>query len=126
MMTHDALPMVTGDLMQLTQLFQNLIGNAIKFRTAGRPCKVHVGVQTKSGRLQFSVEDNGLGIDLKHQERVFAIFQRLHTRDEYPGTGIGLAICKKIVERHGGKIWLESNPGEGTTFFFTLQEASTR
>jgi PAS domain S-box-containing protein len=118
--THDELPAVNAEFTQLSQLFQNLIGNAIKFRKPDQPCQIHVGAQKEAGQWAFSVRDNGIGIDPKQHERVFVIFQRLHTREEYPGTGIGLAICKKIVERHGGRIWVESEPGEGSTFRFTL------
>jgi PAS domain S-box-containing protein len=113
------LPAVRGDGMQVVQLFQNLIGNAIKFRS-DRPPQVHVDAAAEGAWWRFSVRDNGIGIDPKFHGRLFEIFQRLHSRDKYPGTGIGLAICKRIVERHGGRIWLESTPAEGTTFFFTL------
>jgi signal transduction histidine kinase len=116
---HDPLPTVQGDVMQLTQVFQNLIGNAIKFRGREAP-KIHVGVQRQNGEWVFQVKDNGIGIDPKNFERIFVLFQRLHTRQEYPGTGMGLAICKKIIERHGGRVWVESKPGEGTAFFFTI------
>jgi PAS domain S-box-containing protein len=117
--THDLLPQVTGDSIQLSQVFQNLLGNAIKFRSAQPPC-IHVGVQQAEGEWVFSVRDNGIGIDSKFAERIFIIFQRLNNRTEYPGTGIGLAICKRIVLRHGGRIWVESDLGQGCTFFFTL------
>jgi light-regulated signal transduction histidine kinase (bacteriophytochrome) len=117
--THDPLPTVMADETQLSQLFQNLIGNAIKYRNGGAP-RVHVSCKPESGHWQFSVHDNGIGIDPQFAERVFVIFQRLHTRDEYEGTGIGLAVCKKIVERQGGKIWVDSQPGQGSTFYFTL------
>lgn len=120
---HDDLPAVMGDSTQLTQLFQNLIGNAIKFRSPDRPCRVHVSAVSKGGMIEFAVRDNGIGIPSDSYDRIFVIFQRLHTREKYPGTGIGLAICKKIVERHGGQIRVESRPGEGSTFFFTLPEA---
>ncbi len=118
--THDHLPTVAADPTQLIQLFQNLIGNAVKFRHPDRPCQVHVGAEMQDGQWLLSIRDNGIGIEPKQYQRVFVIFQRLHTREKYPGTGIGLAICKKIVERHGGRIWLKSKSGEGSTFFFTL------
>ncbi|HYK88034.1 MAG TPA: PAS domain S-box protein [Acidobacteriota bacterium] len=118
--TNDELPTVKGDSSQLSQLFQNLIGNAIKFRLPDRPCLVHVGAASDGGRWLFSVRDNGIGIPEEAYDRVFVIFQRLHTRKQYGGTGIGLAICKKIVERHGGRIWIESKVGEGSTFHFTI------
>jgi signal transduction histidine kinase len=117
--THDPLPSVQGDQVQLTQLFQNLIGNAIKFRNPEAPA-VHVGAARQNGQWQFHVRDNGIGIASKDFDRIFVVFQRLHTRNRYTGTGIGLAACKKIVDRHGGKIWVESQPGSGATFYFTL------
>jgi len=128
--THDPLPEIMADPVQLTQLFQNLIGNALKFRGKDAP-RIHVGVARNARADAASlnvppyewivcVRDNGIGIEPQYFERIFVIFQRLHTQDKYPGTGIGLAICKKIVERHGGRIWLESKPGEGTSFYFTL------
>jgi len=120
--THDSLPRVQGDPVQLTQLFQNLISNAIKFRNAVTPA-VHVGARRENGQWQFYVRDNGIGIAHKDFDRIFVVFQRLHTRNKYPGTGIGLAACKKIVDRHGGKIWVESQPGNGSTFYFTLPPA---
>ncbi len=119
--THDALPTVNGDATQLAQLFQNLIGNALKFR-GERPPKIHVGAVRKDGEWRFTVADNGIGMEPQYFERVFLVFQRLHTRKEYQGTGIGLAICKKVVERHGGRIWAESEPGQGSTFCFTIPE----
>ena len=119
--TQDALPTVSGDATQLTQLFQNLIGNALKFREE-RPPQIHIGAVRDNGDWRFSVADNGIGMEPQYFERVFLVFQRLHTRKEYQGTGIGLAICKKVVERHGGRIWAESEPGQGATFCFTIPE----
>jgi PAS domain S-box-containing protein len=118
--THDPLPTVRADQMQLTQLFQNLIGNAIKYQNPGVP-RIHISAVKSSGSWwDFSVKDNGLGIDPQYFERIFGMFQRLHKREEFDGTGIGLAICKKIVERHGGTISVESQPGRGSTFHFVL------
>jgi PAS domain S-box-containing protein len=117
--THGALPTVMADAMQLAQLFQNLIGNAIKFR-GERPPRIDISAQSLAEGWRFAVRDNGIGIEAQYFERIFAVFQRLHTRREYPGTGIGLAICKKIVERHGGQIWVKSQLGQGSTFYFTL------
>jgi len=117
--THDALPTVPSDETQLCQVFQNLIANALKFHAAAPP-RVHVAAQKGDGEWRFSVRDNGIGIDPQYAERIFQVFQRLHTGAEYPGTGIGLAIAKKIVERHGGRIWVESEPGKGATFHFTI------
>jgi light-regulated signal transduction histidine kinase (bacteriophytochrome) len=117
--THGALPMVMADGVQLGQLLQNLIGNAIKFRSEEVPW-VHVSAERRTNEWLFSVRDNGIGIDPQYAERIFIIFQRLHNREEYPGTGIGLAMCKKIVERHGGRIWMKSQLGKGATFYFTL------
>jgi PAS domain S-box-containing protein len=117
------LPVVKGDPRQLTQLFQNLIGNAAKFRKPGEAPRVEVQAEREGDFWRVSVRDNGIGLDPRFSERVFTIFQRLHTREEYEGTGLGLAICKKIVERHGGRIWVESREGEGATFFFTLPAA---
>jgi PAS domain S-box-containing protein len=114
------LPMVRGDLTQLRQLFQNLIANAVKFHRPGVPPEVCVAASPSGGKWQFSVSDNGIGIERQYLERIFVLFQRLHSRAEYPGTGIGLAICKKIVERHGGEIQVRSEFGHGTTFLFTL------
>ncbi len=122
--TSGELPVVMGDGVQLGQLLQNLISNAIKFR-GEEPPKVRVEAERQDGLLLFSVSDNGIGIDPEYRERIFVIFQRLHGRAEYQGTGIGLAVCKKIVERHSGKIWVESEPGRGSTFYFTLRGAGT-
>jgi len=120
LVTHDALPNVLADEMQLIQLFQNLLGNAIKYQRPGVP-RVHVGAsRDSSNKWLFSVQDNGLGIEPQYLDRIFGMFQRLHKREEFEGTGIGLAICKKIVERHGGHISVESQPGEGSTFKFPL------
>lgn len=119
-LTVDPLPDLLGDESQLIRLFQNLIGNAIKFRHRDRPPVVQVGVQRQDAEWLFTIRDNGIGLGAQYAEQIFLIFQRLHTRDEYPGTGIGLAVCKKIVERHGGRIWVESTPGQGSTFYFTL------
>jgi chemotaxis family two-component system sensor kinase Cph1 len=117
--THDQLPTVMADGTQLMQLFQNLIGNAIKFRSDKAP-EIHIGASRLEDEWLFSVRDNGIGIDPQFRDRIFVIFQRLHTRDEYPGTGMGLAICKKIIECHRGRIWVESKLGEGATFYFTI------
>ena len=117
--THDSLPRVLADDAQLTQVFQNLIENAIKYRSSGIP-KAHVGASRSEGKWIFSVQDNGMGIDSQYFERIFGMFQRLHKREEFGGTGVGLAICKKIVERHGGAISVESQPGVGSTFRFAL------
>lgn len=120
--THDRLPVVAGDPSQLRQLFQNLVANAIKFRDAAPP-RVHVAVERRGGTWEFAVGDNGIGIEPEFRQRVFVIFQRLHSRRDYPGTGVGLAICKRIVERHGGRIWIDSAAGAGTTVRFELPAA---
>jgi light-regulated signal transduction histidine kinase (bacteriophytochrome) len=116
--TFDSLPVVRARPFQFKQVFQNLIGNAIKFHD-GKPPAIHVCAERKKSSWVFSVIDNGISIAPENVERVFAIFQRLHTRMDYPGNGIGLAICKKIVEQHGGKIWMEPNATPGATFKFT-------
>ena len=117
--TYSELPAVMGDISQLVQLFQNLVGNSIKYRHDAPPV-VHITACKQEKDWLFSVSDNGIGIATQHQARIFQIFQRLHTQKEYSGTGIGLAICQKIVERHGGSIWVESKPGQGSTFYFTV------
>jgi light-regulated signal transduction histidine kinase (bacteriophytochrome) len=120
LVTHDPLPTVLADEMQLTQLFQNLVGNAIKYQSPGVP-KVHIAAAKNGGKKwSFSVQDNGVGIDPQYFEKIFGMFQRLHKRDEFAGTGIGLAFCKKIIERHGGNISVESQLGQGSTFRFAL------
>jgi len=118
-----ALPVVMGDAAQLTQLFQNLIANALKFRGKQAP-QIVVRAEPEDGFWRFEVEDNGIGIAPEYFDRIFAMFQRLHSRSQYPGTGMGLAICKKIVERHGGRIWVESVPEQGTLFKFTLPQVT--
>jgi PAS domain S-box-containing protein len=126
--THGPLPSVLADETQLAQLFQNLIENALKFQSPSAPHSPHVHISVeprnthKASEWIFAVQDNGIGIEPQNFERIFKVFQRLHTNEEYVGTGIGLAVCKKIVERHGGRIWVESTPGMGTTFKFTLPE----
>jgi light-regulated signal transduction histidine kinase (bacteriophytochrome) len=120
--THDPLPTVLGDATRLGQVFQNLIGNALKFRGMAVP-RIHVSAQRDGQHWRFAVRDNGIGIDPQQAGRLFQVFQRLHTHSEYPGTGIGLAICKRIVELHGGRIWVESQPGEGSIFYFTIKDA---
>jgi len=119
--THDPLPSLPADEVQLAQVFQNLIGNALKFRSPAAP-RIHVGVAEKDAHFEISVRDNGIGIEPQYFERIFMLFQRLHNKGEYPGTGIGLAIVKKVVERHGGHIRVESKPGEGSAFIFTLRK----
>lgn len=121
-LTHDPLPTVMADGMQLVQLFQNLISNAIKFHGEERP-RIHISAKQEGHEWGLSVRDNGIGIDPEYHERIFLIFQRLHGRAEYAGTGIGLAMCKRIVERHGGRIWVQSELGKGSTFYFTIPVA---
>ncbi len=120
--TVEPLATVVADRGQLTQLFQNLVGNAIKYRSEVAP-EIHISGRESGEYYEFCVQDNGIGIDPKFYERVFEIFQRLHNRREYSGTGIGLALCKRIVERFGGNIWLESTPGAGSAFYFTIPRA---
>jgi light-regulated signal transduction histidine kinase (bacteriophytochrome) len=117
--THDPLPTVPADAVQMGQIFQNLLINALKFKGRETP-KVHISARFQGDEWIFGVQDNGIGIDPQHQERIFAIFQRLHRREDFPGTGLGLALCKKIAERHGGRIWVESEPGRGSTFYFSI------
>jgi signal transduction histidine kinase len=117
--TYDSLPSIITDERLITQLFQNLIGNAIKYRGEKTP-KIHISAKKEKNQYLFSVRDNGIGIDKKHLDIIFTIFQRLHTHDEYDGTGIGLSIAQKIVHQQGGEIWAESEPGEGSTFYFTI------
>jgi PAS domain S-box-containing protein len=120
--TRDPLPVVTADAAQLGQVFQNLIANAIKFRKPDERPRIHISAERDAQGWVFSVADNGIGIEKQYAERIYVLFQRLHSRVDYPGTGIGLAICKKIVERHGGRIWFDSLPGRGTTFHFSLPD----
>jgi light-regulated signal transduction histidine kinase (bacteriophytochrome) len=115
---------VLADELQLSQIMQNLIGNAIKFRRDGG-VTVHIGAARTATGWNISVRDNGIGVAPEHSERIFVIFQRLHTKTQYPGTGIGLAICKKIAERHGGRIWLEPTPGGGSTFIFSIADGGS-
>jgi light-regulated signal transduction histidine kinase (bacteriophytochrome) len=119
-LTHDPLPVITGDAVELVQIFQNLVSNAIKYRSEVPP-RVHIGVEERDEDWLFCVKDNGIGFDQQqHAERIFGIFKRLPQQKEYPGTGIGLAICKRIVESHGGTIWAESQIAKGSTFYFTI------
>jgi PAS domain S-box-containing protein len=122
LITNGDLPELKADESQILRVFQNLIENAIKFKKKSELPKIHISCIKKEGFYEFAVRDNGIGIDMQFHDRVFTIFQRLHSKEEYPGTGIGLSICRRIVERHGGKIWFESKENEGTTFYFTLKE----
>lgn len=119
--THDPLPILSADKMQISQVLQNLIGNAIKFRGTA-PLQIHIGAKEIENGWQFEVRDNGIGIEPQYFERIFKVFQRLHTRQEYPGTGIGLSLCKKFVEQHGGRIWVDANAGAGSIFYFTIPD----
>lgn len=123
--THDELPQLRADRSQITKVFQNLISNAIKFRNPGVPPKIHISAKEDKEKNEyvFSVQDNGIGMDPQYAEQIFTIFQRLHTLDEYPGTGIGLSIVRRIIERHGGHVWVESELGKGSTFYFTIPYA---
>jgi two-component system, chemotaxis family, sensor kinase Cph1 len=122
--TRDPLPVVLADASQLSRVFRELIGNAVRFR-GDSPAAIHVAVEARDGVCQFHVRDNGIGIAPQDFERIFVIFQRLHLQDELPGLGLGLAIAKRIVERHGGRMWVESVPGAGSTFSFTLRLADS-
>lgn len=117
--TYDTLPLLKADDVQLGLLLKNLVENAIKFQ-GEKPPKIHISANKKENEWVFSIRDNGIGIDLKYSDRVFLIFQRAHISDEYTGSGMGLAVCKRIIERHNGKIWFESELGNGTTFHFTI------
>ncbi|HIH04212.1 MAG TPA: histidine kinase, partial [Methanoregulaceae archaeon] len=116
---------VMADAAQLAQVVTNLVGNALKYRRPDVPPVVRISAKREGRFWRFAVADNGIGIEPEYFDRIFVIFQRLHTRDEYAGTGIGLAVARRIVERHGGRVWVESTPGEGSTFYFTLQAAQT-
>lgn len=119
-MSYEGMPIITGDEGQIARLLQNLLHNALKFRKKGTAPKIDISAETTADQHLFCVRDNGIGIEPQYFERIFTIFQRLHSREEYPGTGIGLSICKRIVERHGGRIWLESTPGTGTSLYFSI------
>src|SRR6185369_5549986 len=121
----EELPEVEGDGVQLTQLCQNLIGNAVKFRKKDAPLRVRISAERKGNEWLFGVHDNGIGIEPRFFDHIFEIFRRLHTREEYEGSGMGLAICRRIVERHGGRIWVDSTFGEGASFYFTLPMRGT-
>ena len=123
--THEALPTVCADPVQMRQLLLNLIANGMKFQPPERKPAVNVSAEREGGEWRFGVRDNGIGIEPQYIKNLFQIFKRLHSLEEYPGTGIGLAVCKKIVERHGGRIWVESALGHGSTFLFTLPAMET-
>jgi light-regulated signal transduction histidine kinase (bacteriophytochrome) len=123
LVTNEELPTVLADPTQLGQLLQNLIANAIKFHGAESP-RVHIAACERAAEWVFTVRDNGIGIEPEYFDRIFAIFQRLHVAADYPGTGIGLAVCKRIAERHGGRIWVESDPGNGATFSFSIPKSN--
>ncbi|MEO8341673.1 MAG: ATP-binding protein, partial [Nitrospirota bacterium] len=118
--THDPMPTLPVDRGQMVRLFQNLVGNAVKYRKPDEPAKVHLSAEQRGADWVISIRDNGIGFDPKDASAIFQPFKRLHTAEEYPGTGVGLAICRRIVQAQGGRIWAESVLGEGTTFFFTL------
>ena len=118
----EKMPVINGDEAQIFRLFQNIIQNGIKFRREGVKPHITISFEKSGKEYIFIIKDNGIGIEEQYFERIFIIFQRLHTREEYPGTGIGLSICKRIVERHGGRIWIESKQGEGSSFCFTIPE----
>jgi len=120
LITYNDLPVVTADESQILSVFQNLLSNAIKFKKKTELPKIHISCTKQKLMYQFSVTDNGIGMEMQYHDRVFIIFQRLHSAKDYPGTGIGLSICKRIVERHGGTIWFKSIINEGTTFYFTI------
>jgi light-regulated signal transduction histidine kinase (bacteriophytochrome) len=122
LVTNDDLPVVMADRSQLVQVFQNLIGNAIKFRSEDPP-RIHVSAEKKEEEWIFSIRDNGMGIEPQYFERIFILFQRLHAGEKYRGTGIGLALCKRVIQRMGGRVWVESEPGKGSVFYFTLKGA---
>jgi len=123
--TRSELPVVTGDRTQLTQLMMNLINNGIKYRSQ-QPPRIHVWAERNGAEWLISIRDNGIGIEPRHQEQIFEIFKRLHSPQAYPGTGIGLAVCRRIVHRHGGRIWVDSEPGKGSVFHFTIPMEAER
>jgi len=118
--TYDPLPVVLADGTQVAQVFQNLIDNAIKFSREEKTPEIHLSATPSDGMWEFALRDNGIGIPQKYFSKIFMLFERLHDRDVYPGTGLGLALCKRIIERHGGRMWVDSEVGVGSTFFFTL------